>query len=423
MPLLHALASTALFLALLPALLLHPRLRGGLRERLGLYPRGLAAAPGRPRVWLHGASAGDVLALAPVVEELRRRRPDAFIAVTTITDSGRAMARRRLAAADAVLYAPYDVPFAARRAVRRLAPDLLVLEYAELWPALLRAARRAGARIALVDGRLDARKLGRYRALFRAVGNPLAALDLLLMRTEADAARARALGAPAERVRVGGNAKLDALPGEVDPARAAALREAMGLEPGAPILLAGSTHAGEEALLLDAYRRLLAGHPGLRLVVAPRYLQRAGPLLARAARAGLSARRRSAGPAAGPAQVIVLDTVGELAEAYALATVAFVGGSFVRRGGQNVLEPAAQGRPVLFGPRMESFEDCLPILLGHGGIQVGSREALEREAGELLARPGRAAELGRQAREAVARARGAARRHVDALLPLAEGER
>ena len=417
MHLLYAIASYVLFLVGMPFLFSHPKLRHGIPFRLGLFKPSFDRGRGSPRVWLHGASAGDLLSLQPMMKALRERLPGCCIVVTTITNSGLAMARKKLAEADVVAYAPYDLPGATRRAVAALAPDLLVLEYTEIWPNLIRAARKAGVRIALTNGRFNPRKMSRYRALFRAIGNPLRAIDLFLMRSDEEAERVLALGAAPDRVWVTGNTKFDAL--VLDrPADDEALREQMGLDPSAPVLIAGSTHEGEEELIFGVYRDLLAEHPRLRLVVAPRYLERAGRILSLAAEAGLGARLRSAGSAGGSAQVTVLDTIGELVAAYRLGTLVFVGGSFVTRGGQNILEPAGQGRPVLFGPHMENFKDSVQVLQGRGGIQVGTPEQLRRVAGELLGRPDRLAELGALAREAVLAVRGASSRNVEHMLRL-----
>jgi len=418
MHLLYVIGSYALFLLFLPALLFHPKLRHGIPFRLGRYRRAFRRGEGSPRVWLHGASAGDLLSLQPMVDELRRRLPGCCIVVSTITNSGLAMARKQLKQADVVLYAPYDLYFATRRAMRRLAPDLLVLEYTEIWPNLIRAAKAHGARIALTNGRFNPEKMSRYRAFFRAIGNPLHAIDLFLMRSDEEAERALALGAAPDRVWVTGNTKFDALALDPDPGKAEALRAEMGLRPGDRVLMAGSTHEGEEELLLGVYRELLVRMPDLRLVIAPRYLERTGRIAGLAAEAGLKVRLRSAGRAGGTAQVVVLDTIGELATAYRLATLVFVGGSFVRRGGQNVLEPAGQGRPVLFGPHMENFKDSVQVLVGRGGIQVATPEQLRKVAQELLARPDKIAELGELARQAVSQVRGASARNVDHMVSL-----
>lgn len=415
--LVYVIASYLLFVLALPVLLWHPKLRHGFRDRLGFY-RHLERGTGSPRIWLHGASAGDLLSLQPMMRELKKRRPDCCILVTTITNSGLEMARRKLAEADVVLYAPYDLPGAARRAVAALRPDLLVLEYTEIWPNLIRAARRAGVAIALTNGRFNPQKLSRYRALFRAIGNPLRRIDCFLMRSDEEAERVLSLGAAPDRVWVTGNTKFDALVLDGAPGREEALRAEMGLDPRAPVLMAGSTHEGEEELLLSVFRKLLAKHPRLQLVVAPRYVERSGRIMALAAEAGLSVRLRSGGAAAGNAQVTVLDTIGELAAAYRLATLVFVGGSFVTRGGQNVLEPAAQGKPVLFGPHMENFKDSVQVLQGRGGIQVAAPDQLLKVADELLSRPDQIAELGTLARQSVTAIRGASARNVDHMLAI-----
>jgi 3-deoxy-D-manno-octulosonic-acid transferase len=182
--------------------------------------------------------------------------------------------------------------------------------------------------------------------------------------------------------------------------------------------MAGSTHEGEEELLLAVYAKLRARHPGLQFVIAPRYLERAGRIMALAAEAGLPVRLRSGGAGAGHADVTVLDTIGELAVAYRLATLVFVGGSFVTRGGQNVLEPAAQGKPVLFGPHMENFKDSVQVLQGRGGLQVGTPDQLFKVADELLSRPDQLEELGTLARTSVSAIRGASARNVDHMLSI-----
>jgi 3-deoxy-D-manno-octulosonic-acid transferase len=416
--LVYAIASWVALLVLAPALLFHPKLRHGMFHRLGLYRKTFDAGSGRPRIWLHGASAGDLLSLQPMLKEIKARLPQSCVIVTTMTNSGLAMARKKLVEADVLLYAPFDVGLATRRAVARLRPDLLVLEYTEIWPNLIRSAKKGGARIALTNGRFNPQRLSRYRLFFRAIGNPLGRIDLFLMRSDEEAERVLQLGAAPDRVWVTGNTKFDALVLEPSAERDEALRAEMGLPAGAPVFMAGSTHEGEEEPILGVYRELRARWPELRLVVAPRYVERAGRIAALAAEAGLRARLRSGGAAAGSAEVTVLDTIGELAAAYQLATLVFVGGSFVTRGGQNVLEPAGQGKPVLFGPHMENFKDSVQVLVGRGGIQVSSPEQLARVAADLLARPEKIAELGDLARQAVGAIRGASARNVEHMLRL-----
>ncbi|SEU05385.1 3-deoxy-D-manno-octulosonic acid transferase [Stigmatella erecta] len=412
MRLLYILASYALFALLFPVLSVYRKTRHGLGQRLGFYAPGVLPKGPGPLLWLHGASAGDLLALSPMFGPLRERFPGCRILLSTTTNTGFLMARDRLAKQiDGVVYAPYDLWGVTRRAVKAIQPDLLVLEYTEIWPNLIRAAKRQGVGIALTNGRFSPKNLGKYRWLFALIGNPLRDMDLFLMRQEEEAGRARHLGAPEARVWVTGNTKFDALTAAPLP-EDEALRRALGLPEGGPVLMAGSTHEGEEAQLLAVYRRLLPAHPGLRLVVAPRYIDRAGRILGLAREAGLTAGLRSKGNLEG-GQVVVLDTMGELGRAYRLATLVFVGGSFTKRGGQNILEPAGQGKPVLYGPHMDNFRDSVQVLEGHGGLQVQDAEDLYRRVSELLARPEALGALGAQARQTVSQISGASRRNVE----------
>ncbi|MHB8878308.1 MAG: 3-deoxy-D-manno-octulosonic acid transferase, partial [Myxococcaceae bacterium] len=275
MRLLYVLASYLLFLVLLPILCVHRKTRNGLLQRLGFYPAGKLPLGGAPRVWLHGASAGDLLALSPMIGHLRARFPGAKIILSTTTNTGYMMATERLAKQiDAAVYWPYDIWGATRRAVKAINPDLLVLEYTEIWPNLIRAAKRHGARVALTNGRFSPAHLNRYRTLFSLIGNPLADIDLFLMREDEEAERVLGLGASLERVWVTGNTKFDALAAPPHADEDAELRRALGLPAKARVLIAGSTHEGEEEQLLDVYRRLLKDHPDLRLVIAPRYIDR-----------------------------------------------------------------------------------------------------------------------------------------------------
>lgn len=417
MRLAYVVASYLLFWLAFPFLCLHRKTRGGILQRLGVYRHGtFPPAKGRPRLWLHGASAGDLLALSPMIRELRSRFPGCIIVLSTTTNTGFMMATERLASqVDAVIYGPYDLLGATRRAVRAISPDLLVLEYTEIWPNLISACKERGVRVALVNGRFSPAHLRKYRLLFSLIGNPLRDIDLFLMREDEEAERVLGLGAPLERVWVTGNTKFDALAPPTPPAEGdAELRKALGLPIGSPVLIAGSTHEGEEEDLLRVYRRLLEHHPALCLVIAPRYVDRASRVAGLVRDAGLSVGLRSEGNRS-RGQVVILDTIGELSRAYRLATVVFVGGSFTRRGGQNILEPAAQGRPVLFGPHMENFHDSVQVLVGRGGIQVNDADHLERLLADLLARPETVASLGEMAQAAVRQVSGASRRNVDHL--------
>ena len=424
---LFVIATWLVFAALFPVLVLMKKTRDGFWQRFGFYPKGLLPGPGSPRIWLHGASAGDLLALSPMIDRLRARYPAARVIVSTMTNSGHLMANERLRRnIDAVIYVPWDLFGATRRAAAALNADLLVLEYTEIWPNLIRAAHASGAKVALTNGRFSPRHLKRYRALFNLIGNPLQDIDLFLMREDDEAERVLQLGAPKDRVRVTGNTKFDALVPLAEAVEDHALREALGIRVGGRVWIVGSTHEGEEELLFSVYKKLVREAPELTMVIAPRYLERAERVLQLAREAGLHAGLRSTGNTE-RAPVVVLDTIGELARAYRLATVVFVGGSFTTRGGQNILEPAAQGKPVLFGPHMENFHDSVQVLVGRGGIQVKDEEHLVRVMTDLLSRPESIDSLGALARNAVRQISGASDRNVEALATLLsrspEGER
>ena len=422
MPFLYTLAISLVFALALPILLLHKKTRTGTRLRFGFYPHEAFPRTGRPRIWLHGASAGDLLSISPMIRELKARFPACNIVVSTLTNSGYLMGKERIQSADAITFVPWDMPGPTRRAFRAIDPDLLVLEYAEIWPNLIRAAKRHGARVAVTNGRFSPSRLSSYRLLFSLIGNPLKSIDLFLMREDEEAERVLRLGAPLDRVWVTGNTKFDALlPADQAALGGEDLARAFGFPAGAPIFICGSTHEGEEPVLLEVFRRLLAEHPELRLVLAPRYIERAARVKALAEGAGLPTRLRTEkGASLPPPRVAVLDTIGELSLAYRLATLVFVGGSFTTRGGQNILEPAAQGKPVLFGPHMENFHDSVQVLVGRGGIQVKDGDHLYRVAHELLARPEKMREVGELARVAVSQIRGASARNVGLMARLLE---
>lgn len=420
MRLLYVVGTYLAFWVLLPVLSLHRKTRDGLLQRLGFYAPGAVPEGGKLRIWLHGASAGDLLALSPMIDRLRERFPEARFLVSTTTNTGHLMARDKLKGKiDAVVYAPWDMWGATRRAVRALNPDLLVLEYTEIWPNLIRAAHRHGARVALTNGRFSPAHLFRYRALFALIENPLDEVDLFLMREDEEAERALSLGAQAPRVCVTGNTKFDALAPAGEAPDDENLRQALGLKAGERVWIAGSTHEGEEEVLLAVYQRLRKVFPDLRLVVAPRYIDRAADIAALVRAQGLQVSLRSGGGGA-RSPVVVLDSIGELARAYRLGTLVFVGGSFTTRGGQNILEPAAQGRAVLFGPHMENFHDSVQVLVGRGGIQVKDQDHLYNVMLDLLSRPEDLAQLGVLARNVVRQVSGASARNVERLALLLE---
>jgi 3-deoxy-D-manno-octulosonic-acid transferase len=390
-----------------------------LRERLGRVPERVHQ-PGPGAVWVHAVSVGEALAVAPLLKELRARFPDRKLLVSTTTRTGQELAAGHLDC-DGTFYFPLDFAFACRRFFDALQPALVVVAETEIWPNFLRQARRQRARVIFVNGRISDRSFGGYRFWRFFLRRVLAGVDFFLMQTEEDARRLRALGAPPERVAVGGNLKFD-LP---QPAAPAFLPDLERLARGAPILIAGSTLADEEAQLLDALNlsRDLDGKRAL-LVVAPRHPERFEEVARLLSGRGVPFLRRSQWRTDGqPPEVVLLDTLGELAGAYAAATVAFVGGSLVPAGGHNPIEPALWGKPVLFGYSMENFRVIAGALLeAHAAFQVRSADELGILLSTLLGDPAACRRAGEAARAVVERERGATARCAARIAALLEPE-
>ncbi|MCK5690145.1 3-deoxy-D-manno-octulosonic acid transferase [Myxococcota bacterium] len=413
---LSAILAYPLFLIALPFLLGHKKLRHGIWARMGFFSKSWPKLKDGPRVWVHGASAGDVLALLPLVREMRQANPEVQVVVTTITNSGRAMAKRYDQEFDAIGYMPYDLPGPVWRTLRRIKADVLVLEYTELWPQIIYGAHARGTPVVLHNGRFSAKNLNSYRRLFFVVGNLLRRLSLLLMRDEAEAARALDLGANKEKVHITGNTKFDNLVISANHEHVKTLRKAANLPDNALVWVAGSTHEGEEEILFGAFNKLRKQFPNLYMIIAPRYVERGDKVMALAKSANLSVRLRT--EPGKLSDVLILNSIGELASCYELANIVFVGGSFIKRGGQNILEPAALAKPVLFGPYMSNFADSVKVLLGRGGIQIANPEQLIKVLSDLLADPKKSEHLGEMGRDQVLAIRGAAKRNAEAILAL-----
>jgi len=398
----------------------------GLRERLGSLPATVKSAAAGPdgAIWIHAVSVGEVLAAIPLVRRLRERFPGRPLVVSTTTPAGQALAHARFsppAGADAVFYFPLDWPICVRRAFRAVRPALVVIVETEIWPNFLRHARRRGVPVVFVNGRISPRSFARSLrwkwlagGFFRSV---LAGPRFFLMQSEADAERLRTLGADPRRVEVTGNLKYDIAPPAPGPvvdwlARAAESR--------GPILVAGSVIAGEEEPVLDAFAAVRKRFPGALLVLAPRKPDRFDSAAEVVARRGFRCLRRSAADLAQPfpadTEVLMLDTVGELAAVYQLAAAVFVGGSLVPAGGHNILEPAAFGKVPVFGPHMENFRDMAEEFRGAGAaVEVSGGEDLARRWIELLENQPQREALGRAARLLVERNRGATQRVLERL--------
>jgi 3-deoxy-D-manno-octulosonic-acid transferase len=413
-------------LAYLPAFLARRRRVGygrDLAQRLGRVGDGL---PPEPRCWIHAVSVGESAAAVPLVEGIRRRWPELGIVVTTITPTGARIVAERLAGTAAHRYFPIDLPGPVRRALDAARPRFFIAIETELWPNFLRALARRRIPAMIANGRISDRSFRRYRWVRGLMRRVLADVSVFAMQTDEDARRIIALGASPSRVVVTGNLKSDLVP-EATGDDPSAWRERLRLGADARLWIAGSTHRGEEAVVLDAFLRARTRCPDLALLLAPRHPERAGEVEMLIRERGLAAARRSRLAADGtPGAVVILDTVGELAALYALAEVVFVGGSLVPVGGHNVLEPAMRGKPVLVGPHMSNFREGTELLQrSGGGLVVKDGPELERELTRLLEDRDLARRMGEAARHAFAGRQGAVSATLDLvgrhLWPPAQG--
>ena len=392
------------------------RYRRGLGERFGTVPDRLLAV-GPDVVWIHAVSVGEVQAAKGLIAHLARLRPEVPVVLSTTTDTGQALAKK--AGAAACFYCPVDLPWALAPYLDVLRPRAVVLIETEIWPNLLNACTRRGVPVALVNARLSASSHRGYRRLGRPWRRIVRQLAVVCARTDREAARFRDLGVTADRVFSTGNLKADALVLTSPVQVRQELAEQLGLNGNSPLLAAGCTLPGEEELVLEAFRAARATSPATRLLIAPRHPERFDQVAATIAAAGLKCRRRTSG---GPpdADVLLLDSIGELPAAYGLASASFVGGSLLLPGGgHNLLEPAIYGQPVIFGPFMQNFTDLAEEMReAGGGIQVRGADELADAWSLILSDDTRRRKIGALARQVALRDASAGLRTARIVLHL-----
>ncbi|MBI2530979.1 MAG: 3-deoxy-D-manno-octulosonic acid transferase [Deltaproteobacteria bacterium] len=411
---------TAVFIACLPLLpllyLLGKRFHEGLAERFGFYDRGkIISVAGKSPVWIHAASVGEVRAASHLVRELKQRSPARKIIVSTFTATGNRIARE-MAFADLVLFLPLDVLWIVRRTYARIDPSVLIIVETEIWPNLLREAYRRGVPTLLLSGRLSARSLRRYSLLATFFRRVIQYFTALGMQSEEDHDRIVKLGAAAERVSVVGNLKHAARDGRAAGSSSKRLQtEREADRRGGHWLVVGSSHRGEEAILIEAFITLKRHFPHLQMVLAPRHPQRFAEVERLLKTAGLPFEKKSQvnGRIDFQADVMLVDTIGDLQDFYAAGDVAFVGGSLVDGGGHNLLEPARFAKPVLFGPYMTNFKSLAREMTAKGGgIEVKETEELIREVTILLTDSEKRKSMGKKAYEVAADDRGVVERSL-----------
>jgi 3-deoxy-D-manno-octulosonic-acid transferase len=371
----------------------------------------------RRSIWVHAVSVGEVRAVEKLVERLRQQFPGKPIVVSTATPAGQELARARHDIVDHTFYFPLDLPWCVRRAVRHVDPEMVIIAETEIWPNFLRECRSHGVRVVMINGRISDRSFSRYKLVRHWLSRVFEDYSVIGMQSEMDRQRIEAIGADPRKVTVFGNLKYDAAAksGSVDKALAVFLRD------WNPLWVAASTMPGEEELVLDAFKHVLQTHPDVRLLIAPRHADRFAAIAELARKTGFDIVRRTQLSAASVQgqRILILDTIGELAGVFEYATVVFMGGTLVSTGGHNVLEPARQSKPIVFGPHMENFRDIARLFLeSKAAIQVPNAMELAPVICRLLSNSQQASELGRNALAIIQQNTGATERVLQVLEPI-----
>ena len=405
----------------------HKKYIGSLGQRMGYLPLSFNMDADES-IWIHAVSVGEVLTARPLISDLKRRYPHLRMFLSTTTLAGQQLAKRNVQDVDAVFYFPFDLGIFVRRTLDLVRPRLFITIETEIWPNLLRECHARGIKTAVVNGRLSARSFPRYRMVRAVMRRVLAHIDRFLVQSEESARRFIDLGADPARVVVTGSLKFDSL--ELSStARQARARERVlryfRVPSSRPVIVAGSTMKGEEAAVLRAFRRVRANAPSTLLVVAPRNPERFAEVEQLVRSEGWKTSRRSdlAIDSEPRVDVVVLDTIGELATVYQIGTIVFVGGSLVATGGHNVLEPAVFGKPIVFGPHMSNFAEIAEAFVSNGaGVRLSGEQDLDETFLSLMSDPVRRARLGAAARALVEANRGANEKSVTVLADLLPGE-
>ncbi|MDD5167073.1 MAG: 3-deoxy-D-manno-octulosonic acid transferase [Candidatus Omnitrophica bacterium] len=399
----------------LPVYLLKRKFHKGFLCRLGFLPPNLAL--NRP-IWCHAVSVGEAMAVKGLIAGLREVYPKKNFVISTVTITGNKIARGIARENDLATYLPLDISFIVSRVIGRIDPALFIIAETEIWPNLIRYLSLKNIPIVVVNGRISDRSFGGYRRIRFLLKPVLNKISLFCVQTENDAARLISLGVSENKIKVTGNMKFDI---EVQSASAdidTRYRQKLDLGIEEQFLVAASTHPNEEELILKAYRELKKKFPGLRLLIAPRHPERSSEVAGLIRKAGFTCAMISTLTAQDidKQTIFILDTIGQLIDLYAVADIVFVGGSLVKKGGHNILEPAALGKPILFGPYMFNFRDIAGLFLNkEAAVSVRNQEELKGQIEFLLSHPEQREELGFKAKKIISEYRGATLKNIKYL--------
>lgn len=421
----YVIVASLLGIFLIPFLILYFHVTGRFDkkfiQRLGFYPQSIIPRlKSKPRIWFHAASVGEVRVAVSIIQSFSRLKPDHQIIVSTITPHGHAVACSSFDPSVICIYAPIDLIFCIRKALIHVKPDIIVFLETEIWPVWICEAHRLGIKTAIVNGRISSRSINRYLLIRPFIEFVLQHMDVFSMISEGDADRIRFMGAPENKVVINGNAKYDRFAQLCDDSIPRTIANTYQISDQHLVWVAGSTRSGEEEILIDVYRTLLAKFPNLIFIIAPRHIERSEQIKNMIQSAGFLCQfRTDLDHQQRYSSIIILNTIGELQSVYSIATVVFCGGSLVPLGGQNILEPAAWGKPVFYGPSMDDFADAQELLeKTGGGIRVTDGDDLCCKLITCLSNLDHCRQIGQCAKKAAMATMGSADKHSAALVKL-----
>jgi 3-deoxy-D-manno-octulosonic-acid transferase len=386
----------------------------------GRQARILANLKDGPRLWIHAVSVGEVTATAPIVASLKTKRPEVKIIFSTSTETGQEMARKFIKEADAFIYFPLDIPYIVRKMIKLAKPDVFVLVETELWPNFLRVCESLRIKALMVNGRISPRSYRKYRLTSFFWKRILYNLNAAGMIAEIDAVRLKNIGMNSAKIKVLGNAKYDALAALATPVLQKEIARRFNVRKNERFFVAGSTHEGEEKIIIDVYQELLKHYPEFKLIIVPRHIERTKDILVLLRQENfndvLTLTDINNGRERCDERIIVIDVIGELFKIYSLATIVYCGGSLVPKGGQNILEAAAWGKVIFYGPSMEDFSEEKTLLEDVGcGTTIKSAEELLQKILQALKNPEELQHRGDRGKSAILANIGAAARYADLI--------
>src|SRR3989338_38596 len=419
MRILYNLAFILFGIVYLPYLVITRRYRYGLSEKFGILSKRLKSVPSRSKViWIHAVSVGEMKTASILAPLLRKAFPSHVLLFSSVTHTGNKVSRTIATAEEGVFYLPFDISFITDKVVRELKPEFFLCLETELWPNLISSLHKFNTKIILINGRVSKRSYSGYRKARFLTSRILKKFFLILMQSEQDAVRMLTLGAPKDKVFVTGNLKFD-LAFLESGAKRKEIRESLNISDEEILLIAGSTHKGEEEDIVECFLRLKKEYASLRLLIAPRHVERRQEVARLLSRHGFESVKFSSISASEstPCPVFILDTIGDLKSIYSAADIVFVGGSLVRKGGQNPIEPASLAKPVIFGKFTFNFNDVINSFLENGaGIQVDNKDELYSAIRFLVNDPKERRRLGINAKDTVTKNSGSSQRTIDLIL-------